>query len=135
MTQVAKVLLVDPDGFGLLLLRSDHPTFPNDPDLPGGTVEVGEAVDVAAIREVLEETGIDIADVSLTHLYTGSEYSHHDTTYTLYSATLPNRPEVVISWEHASYEWVPLDEFVSRAGAATDTYMQMVHDTLAKTKN
>jgi hypothetical protein len=29
---------------------------------------------------------------------------------------------------------LPVDEVVARAGAAADTYMKMVHDTLVKSK-
>ena len=132
MFHVSKVLLRAPDQHYLLLLRSEHPTFPNDPDLPGGTVEDGEEPIVAAVREVEEETGIDISEKPLTHLYTGTKYSTHGTEYSLYLCDVDTQPEVMISWEHASYEWVTLEQLIDQSGSATDTYMHMVHDTLLK---
>lgn len=47
--RVAKVLIHDlsSDEY-LLLIRADHPHFPNDPDLPGGTVEDGESDETTA---------------------------------------------------------------------------------------
>jgi 8-oxo-dGTP diphosphatase len=38
-------------------------------EMPGGQVEEGEALDAAAVREVLEETGIVIAPVGITGVY------------------------------------------------------------------
>jgi len=132
MIKAAKVLLRTPDQHFLLLERSSHPVFANDPDLPGGTVEEGEEPRLAAIREVEEETGIDISFYVVAHLYTGNEYSRHNTLYSLYIVDIATRPEVVISWEHASYKWVTLEELINRSGAATDTYMHLVHDIVSQ---
>jgi 8-oxo-dGTP pyrophosphatase MutT (NUDIX family) len=54
MKQVAKLILRDQNDRYLLLYRSNHPTFGNDPDLPGGTLEVGEDPIRALIREAEE---------------------------------------------------------------------------------
>jgi 8-oxo-dGTP diphosphatase len=55
----AGVLLVDRRGWILLQERDEHPVI--DPErwgLVGGHVELGEDVEVAAYRELLEETGV-----------------------------------------------------------------------------
>lgn len=39
MKQVAKLVIIDDRGKYLLMQRSSHPTFGDDPDLPGGTLE------------------------------------------------------------------------------------------------
>ena len=132
MSHVAKVLLRTPDQHFLLLQRSNHPTFANDPDLPGGTLEEGEAPLLTAIREVEEETGIDISSSTVTHLYTGNEYSRHDTLYSLYIVEVDTHPEVVMSWEHAAYHWVTLEELISKSSAAVDTYMHMVSSIVSQ---
>ena len=54
MAKVAKLLLIDPRGHLLLLERSNHPRFGNDPDLPGGTLEEGESLRETMVREVFE---------------------------------------------------------------------------------
>lgn len=128
---IAKVLIIDEAGEYLTLWRSDHPTFPNDPDLPGGTVEVGETPAEGGVREVMEEAGIDINAEDTELLYQGSKYSEHGTVYYLYLAHIGERQEVKISWEHDSFEWLNRDDLVSVAKSANDTYMHMVSEVLS----
>lgn len=130
MKQVAKLVIVDNDNKYLLMYRSDHPSFPYDADLPGGLVEPGESLLDGVIREVAEEAGIALDSNVVTELYSGTEYSAHDTHYSLYHAKLSPQPDVTLSWEHAKYEWLDLDEFLEKAKNATDTYMHMVHNVL-----
>jgi 8-oxo-dGTP diphosphatase len=130
MKQVAKVLIIDNEGYYLLLERANHPTFLNDPDLPGGIIEEGEEPLEAAIREVVEEASISLDSTDVQHMYTGSEYSAHDTEYSLYIAHTAERPIVTTSWEHASFAWVNREEFLKQAREANDTYMHMVYNVM-----
>jgi len=132
---VAKVLIIDEQNKYLMLWRGNHPRLPNDPDLPGGTIEAGETPEVAAIREVQEEAGIVISPNDLELLYKGLDYSFHGVEYTLYVATIHPRPEVVLSWEHEGYEWLDRETFLIKAKEATDTYMHMVHGVVSKKHN
>jgi 8-oxo-dGTP pyrophosphatase MutT (NUDIX family) len=130
MKMVAKAVIIDEDGKYLLMKRSNHPRFLNDPDLPGGTIEEGESPLIAMIREVIEEAGIMLDPNDVTKLYQGDDYSYHHTEYSLYEARLAARPDVTISWEHDSYAWVTREEFLRQAQAAADTYMHMVYEVL-----
>lgn len=130
MKQVAKLVVVDDDNNYLLMQRSDHPTFSNDPDLPGGTVEAGESSLDAMLREVVEEAGFSVDQEVVKKLYEGTEYSANHTHYSLYVAKLATRPKVIISWEHASYAWLSREEFLEQAHNAVDTYMQMVYEVM-----
>ena len=51
------VLLVDDRGWILLQLRDGHGTYPHHWATVGGAVETGETLEVAARRELHEETG------------------------------------------------------------------------------
>ena len=53
------VYVLHESGSGLLLsLRKNTATFPNHYQCPGGTVESGEGIRDAAVRELKEETGL-----------------------------------------------------------------------------
>lgn len=60
---VAGVLLVDPRGHVLLQHRdANAPTSANRWGTPGGHVEPGETPQVAVVRELMEETGLQLAE-------------------------------------------------------------------------
>lgn len=58
--------------------RKDNP---NDWGLPGGKIEQGETFKEAAVREVLEETGLEIDPLFLQRVYTGPIVEYVCTTY------------------------------------------------------
>ena len=128
MKEVAKLVIVDKDEKYLLMYRSNHPTFGDDPDLPGGTVEEGESTLEAMLREVEEEAGLIVAPSAARKAYAGE--SDHGTINVLYVCHLDIRPGIVMSWEHSSYEWLPKQEFLDKAKNANDTYMHMVYDVV-----
>ncbi len=130
MKYVAKLVMIDPGNNYLLMYRSRHPIFGIDPDLPGGTVETGETLLEAVLREVQEEVGVDIAANSVRKIYSGTDYSVHGTHYSLFISKFNERPEIKMSWEHSSFEWLGLNDFLFKAKNAKDTYMHMAYDIL-----
>lgn len=130
MKKVAKLIIVDGRGKYLLMQRSEHPTFGNDPDLPGGTLEESELPLDTMIREVFEEAGVVIDQANVQQVYAGTDYSAHGTHYSLYTAELLHTPEITMSWEHSSYDWLDREIFLKKAQGAKDTFMHMVYDTL-----
>lgn len=130
MNKVAKLVIIDPDDKYLLMYRSEHPRFGVDPDLPGGTLEENETSLETMLREVKEEAGINIDAHNVDEIYSGTEYSKHGTHYSLFVTKLKERPEVVMSWEHSSYEWLDCSNFLQKTKSAKDTYMHMVSDVI-----
>lgn len=55
--------VVEHDGRVLLLRRPEDDFMGGIFELPSGKVELGESVDVALVREVAEETGLDVASI------------------------------------------------------------------------
>lgn len=130
MKQVAKLVLINKNNEYLMLFRSNHPVFGNDPDLPGGTIEGDETDLRAVVREVEEEAGITVDESKLSRLYSGTDYSKSGTNYSLFKANLEKNPVINLSWEHSSYQWLDRDNFLKLAAKANDSYMLMVYDKL-----
>ena len=53
----------------VLLIRRGTPPLAGEWSLPGGRLELGESVEQAVVREVREETGLDVAPVQLLGVY------------------------------------------------------------------
>ncbi len=61
----ASAVVTDDEGAVLLQRRSDN----NRWSVPGGAMEVGESIAATAVREVREETGLEVEVVSLVGIY------------------------------------------------------------------
>ncbi|NUU22702.1 MAG: NUDIX domain-containing protein [Streptomycetaceae bacterium] len=61
----ASVAIADRDGRILLLRRADSGNW----SLPGGGIEFGESLVACAVREVREETGLDVEITGLVGIY------------------------------------------------------------------
>jgi 8-oxo-dGTP diphosphatase len=48
------------DGDRVVLVKRGHPPLQGQWNLPGGVVELGETLEEAVVREVMEETGLDV---------------------------------------------------------------------------
>ena len=53
----------------IVLIKRKNPPFKDHFALPGGFVEVGETVEVAAVREAKEETGLEVKLLKLLGVY------------------------------------------------------------------
>ena len=66
LVPAASAVITDDDGRLLLAKRTDNELW----TIPGGTMKPGETIAETAVREVKEETGIDVEVVSLVGIYT-----------------------------------------------------------------
>lgn len=79
-------------------------------DLPGGNLEFGEKLEDSILREIEEETGIEVEKLSILGTAEGFDsLSAFRVTigYTAKSKTT----NVVLSYEHDDYKWVTKEEF------------------------
>jgi 8-oxo-dGTP diphosphatase len=65
---VVDCVAVDPKG-RVLLIRRGNPPFKGSYALPGGFVDVGERVEDACRRELMEETGVRAGKLTLIGVY------------------------------------------------------------------
>jgi 8-oxo-dGTP pyrophosphatase MutT (NUDIX family) len=79
----ASVIILDADEKVLMIHRTDNDCW----GFPGGGVELGESVEDTAIREVFEETGLDIDEIKLFEVFSGKEqyykYPNGDEVYNI----------------------------------------------------
>lgn len=117
---VAKALVINEKNEALILTIGEYKARPDKafkPDLPGGLVDPGETELIAVHRELQEEAGI-MADINKFQLaYAKTEFfapENKSVSKFLYILRLDHTPNVTISWEHASYEWVSIDGILDR---------------------
>jgi len=67
--KIAVDVLIADEKKGILLIRRKTEPFKGRYALPGGMVEYGETVEKAAVREVKEETGLDVELEGLLGVY------------------------------------------------------------------
>lgn len=104
-TLSVKVFLQDHEGRLLVLKRSaGSKNNAGKWDLPGGKVDAGESFQDALIREVREETGLEIG---LNHVVGASEreLASRKIAYLFMEATLKSGV-LTLSDEHADFRWV-----------------------------
>jgi len=70
MIVAASAVVLDAEGRILMLRRTDSGNWA----LPGGAMEIGESLPACAVREVREETGLDIEITGLVGTYTDPKH-------------------------------------------------------------
>jgi len=103
MQRVVKVVMIRDDDKVLILQRSGEVISKASPwewDLPGGHVEIGEALDTALDREVMEETNLDLGKA--TKIYTDDK--------TTFYAAYDWEGKIRLSKEHSDYKWINPEE-------------------------
>lgn len=76
LVPAVNVLVTNDVGDILLILRTDNDHW----SLPGGTVDVGESLREAAVREAKEETGIDCEITGILGIYSDPKHVIHYTS-------------------------------------------------------
>lgn len=108
------VVITDSAGRILLLERSDTGGW----GLPGGIMELGESFEETGRREVKEETGLVVGDLTLLGLFSGPEYYYRypngDEIFNItaaYVARLPRDANITLDTaENSTWLFFGLDE-------------------------
>jgi 8-oxo-dGTP diphosphatase len=77
-------------------------------ELPGGGLEYGEPPHEALIRELKEETGLDIKILKPVYTFTAIRENYQ--TVGIGFLTIPTNDHVILSDEHTDYRFVSQDE-------------------------
>jgi 8-oxo-dGTP diphosphatase len=94
-------------GGRVLLIRRGNPPFKGDYALPGGFVELGETVQHACRREVLEEVGIKVGYLRLVGVYSDPTRDPRGHTVSVAFVTvLPSASAPKACSDAKSAEWI-----------------------------
>ena len=108
----AGILMLDKQNRLLLMKRSDNGCW----GFPGGSIEPGELVENAARREVLEETNLEVGEMSFFGVFSGPElyykYPNGDEVYNVLIVYLSHdwQGEIILNDEHTEWKWFNADE-------------------------
>jgi 8-oxo-dGTP diphosphatase len=106
---VAAVALIDVDGRILLAQRPEGKEMSGLWEFPGGKVEEGETPEVALVRELEEELGIDISESCLTPLtFASHTYENFHLLMPLYLCHVWRG--IPASREDQALKWVRLEK-------------------------
>ena len=112
---------VEHNGKFLLLRRHSHKRSGDKWGLPAGKMDDGETISQAMLREIEEETGLKIPEVSVVHF--DSLYVRDgslDIKWHMFGTRLDAKPTIKLSpHEHSEYRWVTPEEALE---------MDLIHD-------
>ncbi|OYX54046.1 hypothetical protein B7Y92_00030 [Candidatus Saccharibacteria bacterium 32-50-13] len=116
INRAAKALIRrESDGRYLVLTCSlwpENPRRSQQPDLPGGTIEPGERIEEGLLREVQEETGLQLSPgvLQLGYCFTRLRDDGVSNSFLLFTAETSGEATITLSWEHESYQWMTAKE-------------------------
>ena len=103
------LVVVEAEGRMLLIRRALDP-YKGCWAVPGGFVEKGESVTIAAVRELEEETGIRISEDDLIPLFVSSVVSTNQ-IYITFRTHLKQPAEMILGAEAIEGGWFSRDDF------------------------
>src|SRR5216684_5621753 len=113
MVPSANTVVANDAGEILLIRRTDNGNWA----VPGGAIDLGESVAQAAVRETLEESGIECAITGLVGIYSDPKhvilYASNGEARQEFSIVLTGRPlagQPTPSSESSEVRWVPVSE-------------------------
>jgi 8-oxo-dGTP diphosphatase len=101
----------------VLLIRRRHPPFAGSWALPGGFVDADEPLDTAARRELREETGLELTELTQMHTFGDPGRDPRGWTVSVAFAAVvdPATVQPVADDDAAEVAWHPLDHLPTLA--------------------
>ena len=131
--QVGVKALILSDSGNILFLKRNPSVYKNDKlllDIPGGRIDSGLSLEENLKREVLEETGINTIEV-LGILSAQDIFYENNHVIRLTYVSRVTGEVVVLSEEHESFEWIPLESVLSREGEVDELVVKVIKDKMS----
>lgn len=118
---IQKAFVINDRSQLLALKRSDTDVRrPGEWDLPGGWLNQGEALEAGVVREVQEETGLQVSNPELVFSKAeirtwqeGEDANKQGNCVFLFYVVQAATNDVVLSYEHTVYVWMSLQDAVA----------------------
>lgn len=114
MIQIITVRAIIKQDDKVLLLRrvGGNPQFDNLYELPGGKVDFGEDPKAALRREVMEETGLEVATMQLADVYSTPNVFDMQKQYIslVFWVSIKGGYHINLSTEHNKYSWKKMSD-------------------------
>lgn len=116
MVKLATICYID-RGDALLLMHRNKK--PNDVHQGkwisvGGKLEVGESPEDCAVREIYEETGLEVKAMRLAGVITFPDFTPGDDWYTYVFRVTAFEGELNLDCPEGTLEWVPYDQVLNK---------------------
>lgn len=99
----------------LLLIQRENPPFQNEWALPGGFVEIEEDLEIAARRELKEETGIEADDLKQLGAFGKPERDPRGRTISIAYVGKVAFQTAIAASDAKAVNWHPLDDLPTLA--------------------
>ncbi len=114
-----KAIIFNKEGKILTIYRSETaPSRPNTWDFPGGDLDFGEDTIKGILREVKEETGLDIKELTIFDAVSKIDEKGEFWVTIAYKAKTDS-DKVTLSFEHTQFKWVTPEEFLNLESSET----------------
>ena len=133
MNVAQKVIIINDGGKMLTIRRSQTDSVrPFYWDLPGGELNLGESAQEGIIREIKEETGLEVCDLFVIDVI--SRFNNKDEFWvTICYKAKTNSNNVVLSYEHDEFKWVDVDSFFElKASPRNKEFVEIFKDSFSQ---
>ena len=111
LKKIQKAVITKGDKYLVVLRIKEHPIFPDHWDFPGGQLEFDEDPVAGIVREVKEETDLDIVPGEVV-VKCEIEVNGNMREFFVYSVK-SYTGEIKISDEHQEYKWLTKEEILN----------------------
>lgn len=123
------------DGGNVLLARRGKPPSPGNWSIPGGALKLGETLEEACMREVLEETGLEVEVISRYAVFnriTRDPWDRVQYHYVLVDYIChPKGGNLRAGSDISEVKWCPLDD-LSEVASLTQWTAQVIREAAAE---
>ena len=101
--------------------------FPGYWEIPGGKIEEGENPQQAVIREVREETGLDVDIEKMFHTWSDTIQFHEEKEHCIEIDFILKTydDEIRLSEEHSEFKWITLDQIPAKMTPQMRTVIEL----------